>query len=225
VDTAASEALLVRSVEAVSAQRLLDHIAEFARRRKHAGTDGELESLRYVERALAASGYRTETLFHDAYISLPGAARLAALGREHRCITHSFSQPGAIEARLVDVGDGDEAGYASRDARGAVVLVDGIATPASTIAARRHGALAQLHVSPHEHLHEMCVSPVWGSPDDHREQWSSPSPGKLATSSGKRLRLATSRCSSRPRWTRAGDPRPSSSASSTAPPAPKRSFC
>jgi hypothetical protein len=168
VDTAASEALLVRSVEAVSAQRLLDHIAEFARRRKHAGTDGELESLRYVERALAASGYRTETLFHDAYISLPGAARLAALGREHRCITHSFSQPGAIEARLVDVGDGDEAGYASRDARGAVVLVDGIATPASTIAARRHGALAQLHVSPHEHLHEMCVSPVWGSPDDHR---------------------------------------------------------
>jgi hypothetical protein len=26
------------------------------------------------------------------------------------------------------------------------------------------GAIAQVHISPHEHTHEMCVSPVWGSP-------------------------------------------------------------
>ena len=23
----------------------------------------------------------------------------------------------------------------------------------------------QLHISPHHHLHEMCISPVWGNPD------------------------------------------------------------
>ncbi len=44
-------------------------------------------------------------------------------------------------------------------------MVDGIATPPAAVAA---GALALVHVSPHEHLHEMCVSPVWGSPDDER---------------------------------------------------------
>src|SRR5262249_58921891 len=32
--------------------------------------------------------------------------------------------------------------------------------------ARAAGAAGQLHVSPHEHLHEMCISPVWGSPSD-----------------------------------------------------------
>lgn len=26
--------------------------------------------------------------------------------------------------------------------------------------------MAQLHISPHEHLHEMCISPVWGNPSD-----------------------------------------------------------
>ena len=30
--------------------------------------------------------------------------------------------------------------------------------------ASRAGAAGQLHVSPHEHVHEMCISPVWGSP-------------------------------------------------------------
>ena len=161
------EELLTRGIAALSRERLLAHVAEFARRRKHAGTREELESLHYVERELRSSGYSTELLQHDAYISLPGAARLEALGSEHRCITHSFSKPAAgLRARLVDVGSGDEAGYTGADTRGSAVLVDGIATPASTVAARRHGAVAQIHISPHEHLHEMCISPVWGSPGD-----------------------------------------------------------
>ena len=28
------------------------------------------------------------------------------------------------------------------------------------------GVIGQVHISPHEHLHEMCVSPVWGSPTE-----------------------------------------------------------
>jgi hypothetical protein len=26
------------------------------------------------------------------------------------------------------------------------------------------GAIGHVHISPDEHLHEMCISPVWGSP-------------------------------------------------------------
>ena len=186
------EELLPRGVAAISEERLLAHVAEFARRRKHAGTPEELESLRYVERELGSYGYATELLLHDAYISLPGRVRFEALGSEHRCITHSFSRPAsALQTRLVDVGSGDDAGYAATDARGAAVLVDGIATPAATIAADRHGAVAQIHVSPHEHLHEMCISPVWGSPgDDQLDDLPHTTVVTVEHETGERLRRA-----------------------------------
>ncbi|HEY1366719.1 MAG TPA: M28 family peptidase [Gaiellaceae bacterium] len=144
----------------LSIERLTAHVTEFARWTKHAGTEEELRSLEYVRDEIASYGYRTELLLHDAYISLPGPARVEALGRTLRCNTHSFSRPspaGGLEAEVV---------YGDRDVRGKIVLVDGIASPGSTVAARTRGAVGQIHVSPHEHLHEMCISPVWGSPTD-----------------------------------------------------------
>jgi hypothetical protein len=62
------------------------------------------------------------------------------------------------------VGAGDEADFAGRDLTGCIVLVDGIATPPVSRRATLAGAAGQLHISPHEHLHEMCISPVWGNP-------------------------------------------------------------
>ncbi len=44
------------------------------------------------------------------------------------------------------------------------MLADGIAIPGVTWRASRAGAAGIVHVSPHHLLHEMCVSPVWGSP-------------------------------------------------------------
>lgn len=163
------DAALDRSVHELSTDRLMAHVREFARWTKHAGTPNELESLGYVERELVSYGYGTELILHDAYISLPGQARVEALGTTLPAITHSFSCPSpphGVQAPLIPVGDGDARGYEGRDVRGAIVLVDGIPSPASTVHARRRGALGQLHVSPHEHVHEMCISPVWGSPGD-----------------------------------------------------------
>jgi hypothetical protein len=129
----------------VSRERLIASAGELARHEKPAGSPGELESLRFVERELASYGYATELLVHDAYISLPGRATLVTDGVPVPCITHSFSRPtppGGIEGRFP--------------------VVDGLAMPGTLVP----GAMAQIHVSPHEHLHEMCISPVWGSPDD-----------------------------------------------------------
>jgi hypothetical protein len=154
---------------AVSAAGLMRHCAEFAKRVKLSGTPEELESFRYLEACLKIYGYRTELLSHDAYISLPGRSRVEAGGRELKSITHSFSlsSPKAgLEAELVDVVDGGETDFAKADCRGKIVLVDGIASPAAAARAKAAGAVGQLHVSPHEHLHEMCISPVWGSPSD-----------------------------------------------------------
>jgi hypothetical protein len=152
----------------VDADVMMRHLAELARWTKLSGTAEEAESLGYVERQMASYGYVTRILQHPAYISLPGRARVVADGRELKAITHSMSQPsaaGGTTGPLVYVGQGTEADFAASDVRGAIVLVDGMATPPVALRASQAGAVGELHISPHEHLHEMCISPVWGSPD------------------------------------------------------------
>jgi len=158
----------LRSVcDAVDGARLMHHMREFARWTKLSGTADEMQSLRTVQSELNGYGYRTSVVLHDAYISLPGRARVVIDGATPRCITHSFSVSSptdGLTAELAYVGDGTEADFDGRDARGRIVLVEGIASPGVAHRASLAGAVGQLHISPHEHIHEMCVSPVWGSP-------------------------------------------------------------
>lgn len=156
-------------LEQISIERMMSHIAEFDRWTKHAGTIEELESLKYVEQEMRSYGYQTELILHDAYISLPGQARVEALGRTFSCNVHSFStssKPNGTVGRLVYAGAGRAQDYQWIDVRDCIVVIDGIANPAATIEANRRGAIGQIHVSPHEYVHEMCISPVWGSPGD-----------------------------------------------------------
>ncbi|RDJ19932.1 aminopeptidase [Bosea caraganae] len=152
----------------VDTDLMMRHLAEFARWTKLSGSAEEAESLRYVEKQMALYGYSTQILHHPAYISLPGPARVVTEGQTLRAITHSMSQsspPEGTRGRLVHVGSGTDAEFAGKDVRGAIVLVDGMATPPVALRASQAGAVGQLHISSHEHLHEMCISPVWGSPD------------------------------------------------------------
>jgi hypothetical protein len=164
-----TDAVIERMCGAVSADAMLLDLSEFARRVKLSGTKEELESFRYLEARLKACGYRTRLIHHDAYISLPGAAHLNVGNLQVPCITHSFSQPskpGGLHGSLVYVGAGTAADFAVTDVLGKVALIDGIAVPATSARATEAGAIGQVHISPHEHLHEMCISPVWGSPTD-----------------------------------------------------------
>ena len=152
----------------ISTSLMFSHLAEFAKRVKLSGTAEELESFRYLKAVLDGYGYVTSLIQHDAYISLPGRALLEVAGETPRCITHSFSRSspdGGLTGLVVYVGQGTDQDFAAADVKGRVVLVEGLATPAASLRASRAGALGQIHISPHEHLHEMCVSPVWGSPD------------------------------------------------------------
>lgn len=152
---------------AVAGAGMMAHLTELARWVKLSGSEQEATSLRYIRAALDGYGYRTTWLEHDAWISLPLEARVEVDGGALKAITHSMSQAspeGGVTGRLVHVGEGSEAELAGRDLRGAILLVEGIASPAAALAATRAGAAGQLHISPHEHLHEMCISPVWGSP-------------------------------------------------------------
>lgn len=153
--------------DAVDGVALMRHIDAFARWEKLSGSPGEAESLRYIRGELDALGFRTELLTHDAYISLPGRSVVQVDNQTLRSITHSFSIASeGVSGELVYVGSGGDADFAARDVRGCIVLVDGIATPPVSRRASLAGAVGQLHISPHEHLHEMCISPVWGNPSD-----------------------------------------------------------
>ena len=153
--------------DAVDGPLMMQHMELFNRYWKHAGSAEELESLKYCEAEMAKAGFATKIIFHDALISLPGNASVKVDGETLRSITHSFSRSspdGGTTAPVVYVGGGTEADFAVADVKGKIVLVDGIASPPVSLRASRAGAVGQLHISPHEHLHEMCVSPVWGSP-------------------------------------------------------------
>jgi len=143
------------------------HLAEFAKRVKLSGTPEELESFRYLEATLGAYGFTPSLIMHDAYISLPGRASLLVDGAALVCITHSFSRPspqGGLVGEIVDVGPGRAVDFADANVRGKIALIDGLASPLPSLLASRAGAIGQIYVSAHEHRHEMCISPVWGSP-------------------------------------------------------------
>ncbi len=151
----------------VSGSRLMKTARGLAKWQKYSGTPEELTSLKWLRKQFDAIGFHTKILMHDAYISLPGKARLIVDGNDVECITHSFSRvskPGGLSARVIDLGAGNPADYAGKDVKGAIVMLDGMATPWGSRRATEAGAAGQIQVNIHEHTHEMCVSPVWGSP-------------------------------------------------------------
>jgi Peptidase family M28 len=158
---------IARLCAAVDPTMMMRHLEEFARRMKLSGTAEELESFRYLKATLDGYGYQTELILHDAYISLPGRARIEIETETPDCITHSFSRPsppGGLRGTVVYGGHGRAEDFAALDARGKIVLLESIANPGATRRASLAGAIGQIHISPHEHLHEMCISSVWGSP-------------------------------------------------------------
>jgi hypothetical protein len=158
---------LASLIEAISADRMMAELTTLARWQKLSGTPEELEGLHHLRGLLDAAGYRTQLVQHDAYISLPGAARVMVDNTALTAITHSMSQsspPSGVNGRLVDLQAGAPEDFAGRDLDGCILLIDGIASPDVALRASRAGAVGQIHVSPHEHIHEMCVSPIWGSP-------------------------------------------------------------
>lgn len=155
---------LKNAVSGVRMMETLDHLARFT---KLAGTPSERESLEGLRSQLANIGFETSVLEHDAYISLPGKASLQIASAAYACITHSMgisSPADGLTADLVDLPSGRADDLPDSGVAGKVVVIDGIASPDVTRRMTALGVAGIIHVSPHEHIHEMCISPVWGSP-------------------------------------------------------------
>lgn len=153
--------------QAIDGTEMMANLREMARWIKLSGTSEEREAFGFLEKQMRGYGYRTKLILHDAYISLPGKAKVLVDGKPVGCITHSFSRPTpakGLSGVPVYVGDGTADDFAKVDAKGRIVLIEGMAMPETAKRASDAGASAQLHISHHEHMHEMCISPIWGSP-------------------------------------------------------------
>jgi hypothetical protein len=131
------------------------------------GTKEELESFDYVEGELRQMGLETNRHTGWAYISLPESAELSVEGRDVPAITHSMvpnTPESGLRLPLVYVGKGMKDDYSSQDVRGKIALIDGIAIPGKVQTAEEAGAVACIFANTDEHVHEMIVSTVWGSP-------------------------------------------------------------
>jgi hypothetical protein len=150
----------------VSAQNLMAHVHTIGAWERESGSPGEALAYDYIERTLKGYGLGVERREIEAYISLPLEGRLQlADGTVVEGLTHSFStSTAALEGEVVDVGDGRPEDYARASAAGKIALVCGLASPGKAWAAQQAGTLGQIFVVM-EHLHNMIVTTIWGTPD------------------------------------------------------------
>lgn len=155
-------------ISEISTDQMMEHLQEFSRWKKLAGTTEEAQSLNYIRGVLNSYGLKTTLLYHDAFISLPEAAHLDFNGKRFKAITHSMALPtseAGLTRKIIYLGSASQETFDATDVRDQIVLIDGMATPEMAKRCRHAGAVGQIHISPHEYLHEMCLSPVWGNPD------------------------------------------------------------
>ncbi|MER3437009.1 MAG: hypothetical protein C4346_05055, partial [Chloroflexota bacterium] len=154
---------------AVSGSELDRHLRAIARQVRLSGTPEEAAACDFIEQQLRGFGFTVERYESDALIGYPKHASLTVLAPESLTISangYSLSPStgtSGIEAEVIAVGAGMPADYEGRDVRGKIVLSDGLAMPAEALAAQRAGAAGQIHIND-EHIHEMCISPIWGTP-------------------------------------------------------------
>jgi hypothetical protein len=157
----------------VSGRRLMADVDALAQWVRLSGTPEELESFKYAQRQLRAAGCKTTLIMHDAYISLPGPASLSVTQYGDStpigltCVTHSFSAStgdDATSGAAVYAGNGAPAELGAALVRGKIAVVDGLATPDRVHAAGAAGAAGLVCLNRDPLVHEMIVSPVWGSP-------------------------------------------------------------
>ncbi len=185
--------------DAVSGSELDRQLRAISRVVRLSGTPEEAQAFDHIEAELRRFGYRVSRYESDALTGYPRHASLELLSPEPATIEangYSLSPgtgPEGITADLAYAGAGLAEDYAGLDVRSRITLTDGLAMPAKALAAAAAGAVGQIHIND-EHIHEMCLSPVWGTPTPETAPLlpSVPAVG-IARPDGERLKAALER--------------------------------
>lgn len=155
--------------DAVSGEELDRHLRTIAQWVRLSGTPEEARAFDYIESELKKFGYDVHRYESDALIGYPGRSELELLGDEPVVIPSNgyslspVTSDEGVVGEVVYVGAGLAKDYEGIDARGKIVLSDGLAMPEKAMLAERAGAIGHIHIND-EYIHEMCISPVWGVP-------------------------------------------------------------
>jgi Iap family predicted aminopeptidase len=190
-----------RLLEDVSDDQLWRHAETLAQWEKISGTPGEQEAAGYLRGELEALGFEVGVHEFDSLLGWPEGATLEVPGGEAvRAITHAFVPSTAdtgLEAEVVYAGSEEPA-----DLTGKIALIEGMASPVRVLQANQAGAAGLVFIQ-EDRLHEMCVSPVWGTPTTRTADLLPTAPAvsilredgerlkRLAENGGLRLRMRT----------------------------------
>ncbi len=158
-------------VAEVSSDRLMESTTAIAGWVRLSGTPEEAQAFDYIEEQLREAGLETSRYLHPGLVSWPESASLVVASADGaawdvECSSHSFaaSTPEAgLEGELLYLGSVSEESLRAVDARGRIVLVDGLAGPNSNLLLERAGVIASVWDSG-SHLRGRTLSPVWGTP-------------------------------------------------------------
>ena len=154
----------------ISPSELWQHAATLAQWDKTSGTPGERSAVSYLGAQLERFGLATTQYEFEALLGWPEEVAVELRSPSSRAlpaITHSFTPstpPAGLEADVAYVGAGDEPDFAREPVDGRIVLLDGMPSPTLVLRGQRAGAAGLLFAQQDRLLHEMCVSPVWGTP-------------------------------------------------------------
>lgn len=156
----------------VDTEELERHVDAFDGLERISGTDDEWEASEYVVEQMEAYGCEAELLEFEGYISIPEDARVdvSAPTREtfEEAITCSFgasTSPSGVSGEVVRVDDVTESAVKRANLEGKIAFTTGLPTPEPIGLLEDAGAEAVIYQSVNpDQLHEMIVTPVWGTP-------------------------------------------------------------
>jgi hypothetical protein len=162
-----------RLIEQIDPDRMREHIDRFEGTVRESGTEDEWEASEYVVETLSSYGVDATLHEYEGLISIPESASVTVTTPTRReideAITTSFSAstaPTGRHADLVHLPEITEAALAAADVDGAFVYTTGLPTPEPVCLLEDAGAAGAVFGSVNEsQLHEMIVTPVWGTPD------------------------------------------------------------
>ena len=154
----------------VSSKELERHSREIVRHVRPSGSPGEFAAIDYIVAELRTEGVPVEVHELSVYVSDPVRASFrldSGTPVDFPALTQAFSastSASGVAAEIVDLGRGTSADYTRVDARGKLVLVDGLADPEGVQAAQNAGAAGAVFAATADRVNEMTVGPIWGTP-------------------------------------------------------------
>ena len=164
--------------ERVDVDALQQHVDAFDGTERVSGTDDEWEASEYVVETLREYGCEAKLHEFEGYISVPEDGRVDVTAPTRRtfdeAITTSFSAstpPSGVSSEVVRIGDVTEETVDAADVEGKIAFTTGLPTPEPITLLEAAGAEAVIYQSSNpDHLHEMIVTPVWGTPGLDNEE-------------------------------------------------------